>query len=179
MSTGEEKEEEEGKSKIRMTAGQVRGPIQLTFARSVDQVVPLEHSITRMAVTNERDLEEERTMGRKFTIPYALYRCYGFISAALASQTHFSEADLELFWQSLTNMFEHDRSAARGQMATRKLIAFKHESALGNTPAHKLFDLVKVKRSTDETKPARAFSDYVVEIDKGGVPAGITLEEKI
>jgi CRISPR-associated protein Csd2 len=179
MSTGEEKGEEDGKSKIRMTAGQVRGPIQLTFARSIDQVVPLEHSITRMAVTNERDLEKERTMGRKFTVPYAFYRCHGFISAPLAAQTGFSEADLELLWQSLTNMFEHDRSAARGQMTTRKLIVFRHDSALGNAPAHKLFDLVKVKRSSLETKPARSFSDYVVEIDRGDVPPGVTLEEKI
>ncbi len=164
-------------------AGQVRGPVQLTFARSIDQIVPLEHSITRMAVATQAEAEKQqgdnRTMGRKFTVPYALYRCHGFISAPLAAQTGFSEADLELFWQSLTEMFEHDRSAARGQMATRKLIVFKHDSALGNAPAHKLFDLVKVKKNTEDTKPARSFSDYAVEIDKSAVPAGVTLEEKV
>jgi CRISPR-associated protein Csd2 len=164
-------------------AGQVRGPVQLTFARSIDQIVPLEHSITRMAVATAAEAEKQqgdnRTMGRKFTVPYALYRCHGFVSAPLAAQTGFSEEDLKLFWQSLTDMFEHDRSAARGQMATRKLIVFKHDSALGNAPAHKLFELVKVKRSTEGTKPARSFSDYAVEIDKSAVPAGVTLEEKV
>ena len=163
--------------------GQVRGPVQLTFSRSIEPIVPLEHSITRMAVATEAEAEKQqgdnRTMGRKFTVPYALYRCHGFISAPLAEQTGFSEEDLKLFWEALHNMFEHDRSAARGQMASRKLIIFKHDSVLGNAPAHKLFDLVKVKRSTDEEKPARAFSDYVVEIDKGGVSEGVTLEEKI
>ena len=112
-------------------AGQVRGPVQLTFSRSVDQVVPLEHSITRMAVATEAEAEKQqgdnRTMGRKFTVPYALYRCHGFISAPLGAQTGFSEDDLNLFWDALANMFEHDRSAARGQMSTRKLIVFKHE----------------------------------------------------
>jgi CRISPR-associated protein Csd2 len=161
-------------------AGQVRGPVQLTFARSERQVVPLEHSITRVAKTTEERAETGGSeMGRKFTVPYGLYRCYGFISAPLAAQTGFSEDDLTLFWKSLLEMFEHDRSAARGQMATRKLIVFKHDSALGNAPTHKLFELVKVKKITDETKPARAFSDYMVEIDRGNVPAGIVLEEKI
>ncbi|MGQ9648078.1 MAG: type I-C CRISPR-associated protein Cas7/Csd2 [Thermodesulfobacteriota bacterium] len=161
-------------------AGQVRGPVQLTFARSVGEVVPLEHSITRVAKTTEERAEAGGSeMGRKFTVPYGLYRCHGFISAPLAAQTGFSEDDLTLFWKSLLEMFDHDRSAARGQMATRKLIVFKHDSALGNAPAHKLFELVKVKRSTDEKKPARAFSDYVVEIDRDGVPTGITLEEKL
>jgi CRISPR-associated protein Csd2 len=164
-------------------AGQVRGPVQLTFARSIDPIVPLEHSITRMAVATEAEAEkqqgENRTMGRKFTVPYALYRCHGFISAPLASQTGFRQADLELFWQGLANMFENDRSAARGQMATRKLIAFMHDSDLGKAPAHKLFDLVKVNRSTDVTKPARSFSDYVVEINREAIPTGVTIEEKI
>mgnify|MGYP005847762613 CR=1 FL=1 len=161
-------------------AGQVRGPVQLTFARSVGQVVPLEHSITRVAKTTEERAEAGGSeMGRKFTVPYGLYRCHGFISAPFAAQTGFSEDDLALFWKSLLEMFDHDRSAARGQMATRKLIVFKHNSALGNAPAHKLFELVKVKRSTDEKKPARAFSDYVVEIDRDSVPTGITLEEKL
>lgn len=167
-------------------AGQVRGPVQLTFARSVEQVVPLEHSITRVAKTTEERAEAGGSeMGRKFTVPYGLYRCHGFISAPFADNTNgkngtgFNEKDLELFWEALLNMFEHDRSAARGQMATRKLIVFKHNSALGNAPAHKLFELVKVKRSTDEKKPARAFSDYAVEIDRDSVPPGITLEEKL
>ncbi len=163
--------------------GQVRGPVQLTFSRSIEPIVPLEHSITRMAVATDAEAEKQqgdnRTMGRKFTVSYALYRCHGFISAPLAEQTGFSEEDLKLFWEALVNMFEHDRSAARGQMASRKLIIFKHDSALGNAPAHKLFDLVKAKRNTDEEKPARAFSDYIVEIDKGSIPAGVTLEEKI
>lgn len=158
-------------------AGQVRGPVQLTFARSVDRVVPLEHSITRVAKTTEERAEAGGSeMGRKFTVPYGLYCCYGFISPPLADNTNgkngtgFNEKDLELFWEALLNMFEHDRSAARGQMATRKLIVFKHDSPLGNAPSHKLFELVKVKRGTDEAKPARAFSDYIVEIDKESIP---------
>ncbi|NWG03433.1 MAG: type I CRISPR-associated protein Cas7, partial [Syntrophaceae bacterium] len=118
-------------------------------------------------------------MGRKFTVPYALYCCHGFISVPFALETGFNENDLALFWEALLNMFEHDRSAARGQMATRKLIVFKHDSALGNAHAHKLFELVKVKRSTDEAKPPRDFSDYIVEIDRESVPTGVTLEEKI
>jgi len=161
-----------------VNAGQVRGPIQLTFSRSVDQIVPLEHCITRMAVTNERDLEKERTMGRKFTIPYGLYLCHGFVSAPLAEQTGFSEEDLSLLWEALTNMFENDRSAARGEMTTRKLILFKHDSKLGNAPAHKLFDLVTIKRK-DESKPPRAFSDYIVTISPEGLPPGVKLIEMI
>jgi CRISPR-associated protein Csd2 len=118
-------------------------------------------------------------MGRKHIVPYALYRAEGYISAHLAEQTGFSQTDLELLWNALTNMFDHDHSAARGKMNSRKLIVFKHDSALGNAPAHKLLELVKVKRGDTGGKPARAFSDYVVEIDKGVVPAGVTLEEKI
>ena len=161
-----------------VNAGQVRGPIQLTFARSVDQIVPLEHSITRMAVTNVRDLEKERTMGRKFTVPYGLYRCHGFVSAPLAEQRGFGEKDLKLFWEALTNMFEHDRSAARGEMTTRKLVAFKHKSKLGNAPAHKLFERVKVERK-DASKPARSFDDYKVVVDEKKLPTGITILEII
>jgi len=166
-----------------VNCGQVRGPVQLNFARSVDTIVPTEISITRMAVATEKEAEQQsgdnRTMGRKHIVPYALYRAEGYISAHLAAQTGFSEDDLELLWEALVNMFDHDHSAARGKMNARKLIVFKHDSALGNAPAHKLFELVKVKRSTDQTKPARAFSDYVVEIDRGAVPAGVTLQEKI
>lgn len=164
-------------------AGQVRGPVQLTFSRSIDPIVPLEHSITRMAVATEAEAEKQqgdnRTMGRKFTVPYALYRCHGFVSAPLAGQTGFSESDLELFWESLLNMFEHDRSAARGQMVTRKLIVFKHDSKMGKAPAHKLFELVKVERAEGSEGPARSFADYVVRIDKETKFDGVSIEEKI
>ncbi len=161
-----------------INAGQVRGPIQLAFATSIDPVIPLEVSITRMAVTNEKDLEKERTMGRKHIIPYGLYRAHGFISAKLAERTGFSEGDLELLWRALINMFEHDRSAARGEMAARKLIVFKHDHPMGNAPAHKLFDLVKVQRVEGEADtPARSFADYEVSIDRDGLPTGVTIEE--
>lgn len=158
-------------------AGQVRGPVQLTFARSVDQVVPLEHSITRMAVATEAEAEKQqgdnRTMGRKFTVPYALYRCHGFISAPLAAQTGFSEKDLDLFWQALTNMFEHDRSAARGQMSARKLVIFKHDSKMGNAPAHQLFDLVTAESM--ET-PVRDFNQYSICVPtQENLPSGVTI----
>lgn len=163
-------------------AGQVRGPIQLTFSRSIDQIVPLEHSITRMAVATEAEAEKQqgdnRTMGRKFTVPYALYRCHGFISAAFAEQTGFSEEDLKLFWEALLNMFDHDRSAARGEMNVRKLVVFEHESRLGNQPAHKLFEKITVTRANDTVKPARSFMDYIVAIDKSPLN-GILLDEKL
>jgi CRISPR-associated protein Csd2 len=163
--------------------GQVRGPVQLTFARSIEPIVPLEHSITRMAVATEAEAEKQqgdnRTMGRKFTVPYALYRCHGFISAPLAEQTGFSEQDLELFWDSLHNMFEHDRSAARGQMATRQLIVFKHDGKMGNAPAHKLFDLVKVERLDGASGPARSFTDYTVSLEESSIPNGVTIERKL
>ncbi len=157
---------------------QVRGPIQMTFARSIDQVATLEHSITRMAVTKEADLEKERTMGRKATIPYGLYVCHGFISANLAKQTGFNEEDLDLFFDALKNMFDVDRSAARGLMSAQRLIVFKHDSMLGNAPANKLFDLVKVQRM-DKTIPARSFADYQVTIDKEHLPTGVAIEELI
>lgn len=156
---------------------QVRGPIQLTFARSIDPVATLEHSITRMAVTKEADLEKERTMGRKATVPYGLYVCHGFISANLAQQTGFSEEDLNLFWTALKNMFDVDRSAARGLMSAQKLIVFKHDSILGNAPANKLFDLVKVEKKCEGAP--RSFSDYEVSIDKDNCPQGVTIEEMI
>jgi CRISPR-associated protein Csd2 len=159
-----------------VNAGQVRGPVQLAFGRSVERIFTGEHSITRMAVTNERDLEKERTMGRKFTVPYGLYRTHGFISAPLAKQTGFTEDDLKLFWDALMNMFDHDRSAARGEMAAQKLIVFKHGSALGNAPAHKLFDLVRVKNKNQD-RPARTFSDYDVIVDKAAVPSDVELME--
>ena len=150
-------------------AGQVRGPIQLTFARSVEPIVALEHSITRMAVATEAEAEKQsgdnRTMGRKYTVPYGLYRTHGFVSAHLAEQTGFSQEDLDLFWQALMDMFEHDRSAARGLMSTRKLIIFEHNSALGTKPAHELFERATHRRSGDETKPAREFHDYEILLD--------------
>ena len=163
-------------------AGQVRGPIQMTFARSVDPITALEHSITRMAVATEKEAEKQkgdnRTMGRKATIPYGLYVCHGFISANLAQQSGFSQEDLELFFDALKNMFDVDRSAARGLMSAQKLIVFKHNSVLGNAPANKLFDLVKVERK-DKSAPARSFADYEVVIDKDNLPAGVTIEEMI
>lgn len=162
-------------------AGQVRGPIQFTFARSIDPIATAEQSITRMAVATEKEAEKQngdnRTMGRKATVPYGLYVCHGFISASLAKQTGFSEEDLELFFEALKNMFDVDRSAARGLMSAQKLIVFRHDSVLGNAPANKLFDLVKIKKNT-EAAP-RSFSDYVVSIDKDSVPNGVTVEELI
>lgn len=164
-----------------VNCGQVRGPVQLGFARSIDRIYTGEHSITRMAVATEAEAEKQggdnRTMGRKFTVPYGLYRVHGFISAPLAKQTGFSEKDLELFWDALVNMFDHDRSAARGEMTSQKLIVFKHDSELGNAPAHKLFELVQVERKADSGGPARCFGDYVVTV--GGAPDGVELIEKI
>lgn len=165
-----------------VNCGQVRGPVQLTFARSVNPVVSSEHAITRMAVATEAEAVKQggdnRTMGRKFTVPYGLYRAHGFVSAHLANQTGFSDEDLELLWQALENMFEHDRSAARGMMAARGLYVFKHDSQLGNAPAHRLFDRVKVSPANGAGAP-RDFSDYKVEIDGSGLPQGVTLEERL
>ena len=160
-----------------VNCGQVRGPIQLCFAESVDPVLPLEMSITRMAVTNGKDAEKEKTMGRKQYVPYGLYRAEGFISAALAEKTGFSQEDLDLFFEALMNMFENDRSAARGLMASRKLFAFKHESKLGNAPAHKLFDAVSVTRLIEDGAEARAFSDYEIVVDRAAIPEGVELLE--
>lgn len=161
-----------------INCGQVRGPIQLTFARSIDPVVALEHSITRMAVATEAEAEKQsgdnRTMGRKFTVPYGLYAAHGFVSSFLAKQTGFDDGDLELLWQALAQMFEHDRSAARGEMSTRGLYVFKHDSELGNAPAHNLFDLIRAKKNIEE--PARDFSDYTVTIDDAHIPAGVSLQ---
>ena len=159
-------------------AGQVRGPVQITFSRSIDPVVASEHSITRMAVTTEKEAEQQsgdnRTMGRKFTIPYGLYRCHGFISAHLAKQTGFDDDDLELFWQSLLQMFDHDRSASRGEMSARGLYVFKHNSELGNAPATTLLERVNVSRN-DGVEVARNFDDYKVSIDKSNWPDGVEL----
>lgn len=179
-----------------VNAGQVRGPVQFSFATSVEPILPLEISITRMAATNEKDAAEKggRTMGRKHIVPYGLYRAHGYVSAPLASHpvkgTGFSEDDLELLWQALSNMFDHDRSAARGEMATRKLILFRHQSALGNAPAQSLFGRVKTLRAhqgvaheigdknTDNWPPARKWEDYRVTIDREGLPAGVEIIER-
>lgn len=162
--------------------GQVRGPVQINFSRSIDPITQQEVSITRQAVTREEDLDKERTIGRKHIVPYGLYRAEGYVSAKLANEaskgTGFSEEDLALLWDALVNMFEHDHSAARGKMATRKLIVFKHESDLGNAPSHLLFDLVKVERNPDVVTP-RSFGDYEIIVESGKTPAGIELIEKL
>ncbi|WP_026873906.1 type I-C CRISPR-associated protein Cas7/Csd2 [Inquilinus limosus] len=178
-----------------VNAGQVRGPVQLAFARSVEPILPLEVSITRLAATTEADAEAKggRTMGRKHIVPYGLYRAHGFVSAPLASHpvkgTGFSDADLDLLFEALTNMFEHDRSAARGEMATRRLIVFRHASALGNARAQDLFARVKTWRRfkgerhepgddrLDNAPPARSFDDYEITIDRDGLPDGIEIVE--
>lgn len=182
-----------------INCGQVKGPVQLTFANSVEPVLPVEISITRMAATNEAEQKkraegddsdlrtDNRTMGRKHIVPYGLYVAHGFISAKFAERTGFSEADLELLFEALRNMFEHDRAAARGEMTTRKLIAFRHDNPLGNAPAHKLFDLVQIGRNVDgefralddkglgNLPPARKFSDYTVRIDRQALPDGVEI----
>ncbi|TMV87693.1 type I-C CRISPR-associated protein Cas7/Csd2 [Thioclava sp. BHET1] len=187
-----------------INCGQVKGPVQMTFASSVEPILPVEISITRMAATNEAEQKkraegaeegdartDNRTMGRKHIVPYGLYVAHGFISAKFAERTGFSEADLDLLFEALTNMFEHDRSAARGEMTTRKLVVFRHENALGNAPAHALFDRVKIGRSVDgefrapddkglgNLAPARKFADYRIEIDRDGLPEGVEILELV
>ncbi len=161
-----------------INCGQVRGPVQLTFARSVDPIVTSEHSITRMAVATEAEAEKQqgdnRTMGRKFTVPYGLYMAHGFVSSFLAKQTGFSNDDLTLLWEALRNMFEHDRSAARGEMTTRGLFVFKHDLELGSAHAHQLFDLIKIKRVDGASGPSRSFSDYQVEAPDSGPLKGFS-----
>jgi CRISPR-associated protein Csd2 len=164
-----------------LNAGQVLGPVQMTFARSSDRIVPAEHSITRMAVATEKEAEaqkgDNRTMGRKATIPYGLYRTSGFVNVPPARKTGFSADDLTLFWEALKGMFDLDRSAARGLMAPRRLVVFKHESALGNAPAHTLLERVRVKRITDQ--PPRNFADYEVTVDESNMPKGVSVEHQI
>lgn len=165
-----------------VNAGQVRGPVQLGFATSVDAVTPQEITITRSSVTNEKDAEKERTMGRKYIVPYGLYRCHGFVSANLAGDetkgTGFSQSDLDLLFEALANMFEHDRSAARMEMNAQRLIVFKHASKLGDAPAQKLFERVTVERKGDVKLP-RSFKDYEVKIDRANLPAGVEILEKL
>jgi CRISPR-associated protein Csd2 len=164
-----------------INCGQVRGPVQLTFARSIDPIIAQEHSITRMAVATEAEAEKQegdnRTMGRKHTVPYGLYMAHGFVSSFLAKQTGFSEEDLELLWQALCQMFEHDRSAARGEMTTRGLYVFKHDLELGNAPAHTLFERIQPKLK-DEVSVPRSFNDYDVTVNEANLPSGVTLLRK-
>ena len=163
--------------KANLNCGQVRGPVQLGFARSVDPIMPQEVTITRVAITTEADAENKGTeIGRKYIVPYGLYRAEGFVSANLARKaTGFSEDDLSLLWQAIINMFENDHSAARGKMCVRELIVFRHDSELGNAPAHKLFDAVKVRRVNPDATP-RSYSDYTVEVDMASVPDGVTCQ---
>jgi len=162
--------------------GQVRGPVQINFSRSIDPIVQQEVTITRQAVTRVEDIDKERTMGRKHIVPYGLYRVEGYVSAKLANAqtkgTGFSEEDLALLWEALVNMFEHDHSAARGKMASRRLIVFKHASDLGNAPSHLLFERVKVDRKAGVVVP-RNFSDYTVTVDKHNLPEGVEIIEKL
>lgn len=164
-----------------VNCGQVRGPVQLAFAKSVDPIVSQEVTITRMAVTTVAEAEKQqgdnRTMGRKHIVPYGLYVAQGFVSAPLAGKTDFSEEDLELLWNALINMFEHDRSAARGIMSSQKLFVFKHNDKLGNAPAHKLFDLIDIQRRAGSEGPARSFKDYSVTV--GAAPEGVEIIEKL
>ena len=174
-----------------VNAGQVRGPVQLSFGESVEPILPQEVTITRSSVTNERDAAKERTMGRKYIVPYGLYRCHGFVSASLAGDstrgTGFSQPDLDLLFEALANMFEHDRSAARGEMTTRRLIVFRHANVLGNAPAHALFERVRIGRNVDgefrplddrglgNLPPARKYGDYIIQIDRDGPPEGVEI----
>lgn len=166
----------------KVNCGQVRGPVQFSFARSIDPIVSAEHAITRCAVATEKESEAQeggnRTMGRKFTIPYGLYRCHGYVNPSLAVQTGFSEEDLNLLWKSLENLFDTDRSASRGQMSARKLVLFKHKDALGNAPAHKLFERVVIQPHQSDT-PARSYADYEsrISINRQGIPEGIEIIE--
>ena len=163
-----------------INCGQVRGPVQISFARSIDPIVSSEHAITRSSVTNEKDTEKERTMGRKFTVPYGLYRAHGFVNPFLANQTGFSGEDLELLFNALENAFQFDQSAARpaGSMNSRKLILFKHENQLGKAPSHKLFEAVLVEKKKGIESP-RSFSDYDVTIKRDGIPEGVEVIERI
>jgi CRISPR-associated protein Csd2 len=163
-----------------VNCGQVRGPVQISFARSIDPIVSSEHAITRTSVTNEKDIEKERTMGRKFTIPYGLYKAQGFVNPFLANQTGFSDEDLQLLFQSLENAFQFDQSAARpaGSMNPRALLVFKHDTQLGNAPSHKLFDLVTVTKKPDVEAP-RSFNDYDLTINEAAIPNGVTLIRRI
>lgn len=163
-----------------VNCGQVRGPVQVSFARSVEPIVTQEHAITRSSVTNPRDLEKERTIGRKFTVPYAVYRAHGFINPFLAEQTHFGDEDLDLLWEALENAFQFDQSAARpaGSMAVRKLLVFRHNNQLGLAPSHRLFDAVRLERKKGVQSP-RSFLDFQLQIDRQRIPPGVELLERV
>lgn len=180
MSTSDKVSDEGMPSGLQRRAGQVRGPVQMTFARSIDPIISQEHSITVVAARKaDKPVEEQiGIQGRKFTVPYGLYISHGFISAHLAQQTGFSEDDLELLFQALGNMFEHDRSAARGEMTARGLYVFKHDSKLGNAPAHDLFERIKVEL-VDKSKPPRAFTDYQISVNDSDLPNGVELIRRI
>lgn len=166
--------------KAALNCGQVRGPVQLGFARSIDPIISQEVTITRVAITTEKDAENKSTeMGRKSIVPYGLYRVEGYISANLARKvTGFSEEDLELLWEAIINMFEHDHSAARGKMAVRELIVFKHSKELGDCPAYKLFDAVEVKRKEDVIYP-RKYQDYIINIHEDKIPDSVEMKRMI
>jgi len=163
-----------------VNCGQVRGPVQISFARSIEPIVTSEHAITRSSVTNEKDLEKERTIGRKFTVPYGLYLAHGFVNPFLAAQTGFNDMDLDLFWDALKNAFQFDQSAARpaGSMTMRRIFVFKHSSELGNAPSHKLFELVRVERR-NTSQPARSFADYEIKIDRSDLSQGVELVQPL
>lgn len=169
-----------------INCGQVRGPVQITFSRSIDPIMPLEQAITRKAVATQREADAQieksgqvvGTMGRKEIVPYALYRAHGFVSPHLAADTGFTQADLDLVWEALANMFEHDRSATRGEMASRRLFVFEHESPLGNAPAHALFARITARRK-DDSRPARSFDDYEIAVRNDDLPRGVALREKL
>ncbi len=163
-----------------VNCGQVRGPVQLSFARSIDPIVTSEHAITRSSVTNVRDLEKERTMGRKFTVPYALYRAHGFVNPFLADQRGFSDEDLALLWEALENAFQFDQSAARpaGSMNARGLIVFEHASQLGKAPSHRLLERVRVAAVKTDAPP-RGWEDYEVRVDQEGLPDGVTVSSRV
>lgn len=166
--------------KMSLNCGQVRGPVQLGFARSIDPIFQQQVTITRVAITKDEDRANKKTeMGNKFIVPYGLYRCEGYVSANLARRvTGFSQEDLELLWEAIVNMFEHDHSAARGKMAVRELIVFRHDSELGNAPSYKLFETVRVKKRAGVTAP-RSYADYEVTVDEGAVPEGVTLTRRV
>ncbi|MGE5472601.1 MAG: type I-C CRISPR-associated protein Cas7/Csd2 [Ignavibacteriales bacterium] len=161
---------------LKYNCGQVRGPVQINFARSIDPIVPSELTITSCTYANED--EKKSKMGRKHIVPYALYKTEGYVSANIAARTGFTENDLELLWEAIINMFEHDHAAARGKMSVRKLFVFKHDNELGNAPAHKLFDLISVNKNEID-KPARCYSDYTIEVNKAKVPQGVSLIEQL
>lgn len=160
--------------KANLNCGQVRGPVQISFSRSIDPIVPQEITITRCTLSNEKQAEDRNnTMGKKYVVPYALYKAEGYVSANLAKKvTGFSEDDLSLLWQAIINMFEHDHSAARGKMSVRELIIFKHNDELGNAPSYKLFDTIHISRK-DLTKPSRSYADYQIEVDEAAIPSGV------